>query len=127
MNEKSLADMAVKATNVIKGYLNMDSRELMVKILDAVPIPDANFGIVMFTDMAKEFGWKYNEVYDILDRAKLEIKTAVGALDRGGFLHKIATALYVVAMALSQFLPPPYNVASKAVIAGYEALYGGEK
>ncbi len=125
MNPTNLAEMAVKATNVIKGYLNMGSQELMVKILDEVPlIPNANFGIVLFTDMAKEFGWKFNEVYDILDRAKLEIKTAVGALDRGGWLHKIATALYVVALALNNFLPPAYRIASKAVIGGYEALYG---
>lgn len=126
MKEKSLAEMAVKITNVIKNGLNLSSQEILVVCLEKIPelSQDANKTIGLFTDLAKQLDIRFNDVYDIIDKIKLSIKTSVSLVQRSGWLHTIAAALYIVASIAVNFLPPAWKDASKAVIAGYEALYG---
>lgn len=126
--ETNLAEMAVKITEVIKSTLKMDGPNTLVVILDRIPelSEDANKTISLFIDLAEKLGIRFNDVYDILDQIKLNIRTAVSEVSRGSLLHTIATVLYTVSTIALNFLPPAWKDASKAVIIGYEALYGGE-
>jgi len=126
MNEKNLADMAVKITQVIKQGISLDSQQLMVVMLQKIPElgKDVNKTISLFTDLAEQLGFRFADVYDILDQLKLRIRTAISEVSRSSWLHTIATALYIVASIAVNLLPPAWKEASKAVISGYEALYG---
>ena len=63
-DEKVLADIAVKITNVIKLNLNEDAQTVIKKMLDEIPelVNDIDLTIEYLQSMAKAMGLHYKDV-----------------------------------------------------------------
>jgi len=123
-DDKVLADIAVKITQVIKTNLDASAQDVIKNILDKIPelANDIDLTIEYLRSMANSLGIAYTDINDVIGYIQSYAKKAASPIDWNTLWQSIAQGIYYVAKALAGVLPPKWKEVILIVLAAYENL-----
>lgn len=124
MQKDTLADIAVKITQVIKTNLNDSAQQVIKKMLDEIPelAQDIDRTITYLQSMADSLGIAYTDINDIVHYIQKYAKAAASDIDWNSLWQTIAQGIYYVAQVIANLLPPKWKEVVLIVLAAYENL-----
>lgn len=122
--DKTLADIAVKITQVIKTNLNIPAQDVIKKMLAEIPelANDIDKTIEYLKSMADSLGIKYTDINDIITTIQNKANDVASNVDWNSLWQTIAQGVYYVAKALISLLPPKWKEVIVFVLEAYDRL-----
>jgi hypothetical protein len=124
MKDEQLADIAVKITQVIKLNIDLEAKDVIVKILDEIPelANNVNLAIEYLKAIGDAMGWNYTDVNDVISFIQLHAQQATSDIDWNSLWQTIAQGIYYVARVIANLLPPKWKEVILIIVEAYDRL-----